>query len=99
MTTYLVDISDLMVEQIKSACTLVPEDWRLLEKVSSLSPAFSDEDEDEDYIEGVYGMSRWRVEDDSAPADLEGKLIDPSFQVHYVDGEQPQVIVRARYVR
>lgn len=99
MTTYLVDISDLMVEQIEDGVVRLPEDWRLLEKVSSLPPAFSDGDSDAPYTEGVYGMARWRVEDGSAPTDLEGKLVDPSFQAHYVDGEQTRVTVVSRRVR
>lgn len=99
MTTYLVDISDLLIEQIQGGVVTLPEDWRILEKVSSLPPAFSDDDSDAPDIEGVYAMGRWRVEDGSAPSDLEGKLVDPSFQRHYADDQLTRVVVTERYVR
>lgn len=70
-TRYRVDCEDKLVTRVK-----VPG-FRFLHRVESWGRRQS----------GNLTMERWWVEDESAPADLEGKLVDLVFSLAYLDSE------------
>ncbi len=82
MTRYFVDISDELADVIMASGNDPAVGWRLIERTDH-------------YVPGPF--HRWLVEDDEAPAELEGRLVDPSFRLAAIEGDR--AVVFNRWVR
>lgn len=72
MTRYLTVVDDGLLPQLRSGEGL-PSGFRLVAEVGKLAPPH-------------HGATLAEFEDDGAPAELEGRVVTPTFQAHYGNG-------------